>query len=476
MKALPVILTLSLAGNLAAFGYLATRPQSAPASPAAKPAVTVTATPDQAERIRAALNQGDLAALTAAGVPTAAARDLLLGRALSRYAERVQGTGNTASDGRWWRTQSAGNRPENTLLAQRDLNAAMRAAFGTDLFTAGVDQGQLTFLPAAKRDGLRRIQQDYDEMMAKFSANGIQLASDKQRLALLRTERDRDIAALLTPSELAEYELRTSNTSLALRAKLGDAIQSEDDFRKLYALQKAFDDKFALDPSGPRPSQDFLQQRAAAERQLQDEFRTALGDEKFASLQRASDQELRALDALATRLNLPAGTADRIAASREALAAESQRINNDSSLAMPERRAKLQELASRARTELAQTLGSEAADAYAQRAAWLSLLQSGVAFATNPKDSPVQVGLGGSNVYPVLPAGVTGAMRQSTSVSSSNGFLSAPGFGSGAVMIAPAQSGQPSSTMQVISVTTSSQGGTTTTTTTTNNGTPPPRQ
>jgi hypothetical protein len=311
--------------------------------------------------------------------------------------------------------------------------------------------------------------------MAKFSASGIQLASDKQRLALLRAERDRDIAALLSPAEIAEYDLRNSNTSLALRTRFGDAIQSEDDFRKLYALQKAFDDKFALDPSGQRPTPEFMQQRAAAERQLQDEFRAALGDEKFASLQRASDQELRAVDALASRLNLPAGTADRIAANREALAAESQKINNDSSLGMTERRAKLQELASRARTELAQTLGSEAADAYAQRASWLSLLQNGVAFATNPKDSPVQVGLGGSNVYPVLPAGVTGAMRQSTSISSSNGFLAAPGFGSGAVMITPAQAGQVPSTMQVISVTTSSQGGTTTTTTT-NSGTPPPRQ
>jgi hypothetical protein len=136
----------------------------------------------------------------------------------------------------------------------------------------------------------------------------------------------------------------------------------------------------------------------------------------------------------------------------------------------------LQELANRARTELAQTLGAEAADAYAQRAAWLSLLQNGVAFATNPKDSPVQVGLGGSNVYPVLPAGITGVMRQSTSISSSNGFLATPGFNGGTVMVAPSQTGQPVNSMQVISVTTSSSGGTTTTTTTTNPGTPPPRQ
>lgn len=476
MKALPVILTVSLTANLAAIGYLSLRPQVTPPAITNRPAPAAVAAPDASEQIRAALTRGDLAALTAAGVPLSAARDLLLGRALSRYAERTKGPASSAADQRWWRIGATASRSESSLLAQRELNDAVRAALGMDLFSNGSDSGLTSFLPPAKRDALRRIQQDYDEMTAKFSPDGIQLASDKERLALLRAERDRDIAALLTPAELAEYELRTSSTSLALRARLGDAIQSEEDFRKLYSLQKAFDDQFALNPSSPRPSAEFMQQRAAAERKLQEDFRAALGEEKFASLQRAADQELRALDGLASRLNLPAGTTERVAATREALAAESQKITADTSLPMTERRAKLQELASRARTELAQTLGAEAADAYTQRAAWLSLLQNGVAFATTPKDSPVQVGMGGSNVYPVLPSGVSGTMRQSVNISSSNGFLAAPGTGNSGFIISPSgQSAPITNSMQVISVTTSSQGGTTTTTTTTS-GTPPPRQ
>ena len=76
------------------------------------------------------------------------------------------------------------------------------ASFGDDAgFFGPGDSGQLAFLPAAKRDALRRITQDYDEMMAKFSAGGVQLASDKEKLRLLRAERESDIAALLTPEE-----------------------------------------------------------------------------------------------------------------------------------------------------------------------------------------------------------------------------------------------------------------------------------
>ena len=36
-------------------------------------------------------------------------------------------------------------------------------------------------------------------------------------------------------------------TAARLSSRFGDAIQSEEDFRKVYALQKAFDDKFPRD-------------------------------------------------------------------------------------------------------------------------------------------------------------------------------------------------------------------------------------
>ena len=181
MKALPVILTVSLTANLAAIGYFSLRPQVTPPAITSRPTPVAAAMPDAGEQIRAALTRGDLAALTAAGVPLSATRDLLLGRALSRYAERTQRQADSEADQRWWRTRATAVRSESSLLAQRELNDAVRAALGTDLFSNGSDAGLTSFLPPAKRDALRRIQQDYDEMMAKFSPNGIQLASDKER-------------------------------------------------------------------------------------------------------------------------------------------------------------------------------------------------------------------------------------------------------------------------------------------------------
>ncbi|MGH7957767.1 MAG: hypothetical protein ACREH8_12280 [Opitutaceae bacterium] len=76
-------------------------------------------------------------------------------------------------------------------------------------------------------------------MMAKFSAGGVQLASDREKLRLLRAERDRDIAALLTPEEWTAYEMRTSISGNIVKSRYGDAIESEAEFQKIHALQKA---------------------------------------------------------------------------------------------------------------------------------------------------------------------------------------------------------------------------------------------
>lgn len=412
MKPNTALLLASLVGNCALVAVLATR--------SAAPTAQTSRTPDapilRAENaggedaLRSALTSGNAAALAAAGVTPEVTRELLLGRSLTRAAERIRAArANQPKDDRWWRLRNTAGNRELQLQQRRELSEALLAAFGEDFgLSANADSAQLAFLPAEKRDALRRITQDYEEMMAKFGAGGVQLPSDRERLKLLRAERDRDIAALLTPEERAAYELRTSPTANAVRARFGDGLETEEDYRKVYALQKAFDDAFPLDASG-RLSGETLRQRGEAQRQLQDDIRAALGEEKYSALRRATDPDLRTIESLASRLNLPAATTDRVATARESLAAESQRINADASLTPQQRRAQIQELGTRGRQELARTLGPEAAEAYAQRSPWVGMLQNGMAYSTTPPAGSPGLALGGApSVHPVPPAGAAG--------------------------------------------------------------------
>lgn len=462
MKLAPLLLTVSLIANAALIGALAWRsPTVIPpkAAGATHPATRAVGADLSSNALRAALAAGDAAALEAAGLPADMARQLMLGRAFSRFGERMRATQTAATDGKWWQNRPAGSGyREEALLARRELSDAMLAAFGEDFGLGGGDGAQLSFLALGKRDALRRITQDYDEMMAKFSTSGVQLPSDREKLRLLRAERDRDIAALLTPAEFSDYELRTSGSAANLRARYGDAIESEDDFRKLFALQKAFDEKFPRDAFTGRITPEAVQQRATADRQMQDEMRAVLGDDKYAALRRAADSDLRNVDSLVSRLNLPADTTNRVASARDSYSTESQRISADPALTPALRREKIQELATRAKGELARTLGAEAAEAYGQRSPWVSLLQGGIAFSTNPKDSPAGAlgGPGGQSVFPVMPAGAggaPGATRQTVNIVSGGG---AGGPTDGGAFFFNASPPQQRDNTQVISVVTGS--------------------
>lgn len=464
MKPISLLLAASLFANIAFLAYFATRPAEPTASPALPPAATTT---------NALAAAPTASSLPASAPPPTTARDLALGRAFARYQEKLRATHatGTSDDSRWWRNRSSSSTSrEAEALARRELSAALTAAFGDDLGLGGTDTSQLAFLSVAKRSALRNIIQDYDEMMAKFGAGGVQLASDKEKLKLLRAERDRDIAALLTPAELADYELRTSASAATLRSRYGDAIASEDDFKKLYALQKSFDEKFPADTLTSRVSMETMRARSDAQQQLQNEMRTAVGDERFAALRRANDPELRALDGLVTRLNLPVNTTDRVATARETYAAESQHINADATLSVTDRRAQLQALGTKAKIELTTTLGTEVADAFTPRASWVGLLQNGLAFSTTPvANSPGNLSLAGGptqSVFPIMPAGAPGAtggspgIRQVVNViSSASETTGSPG---GGVFIGGGLSDQPISnrTMQVISVTSGDPHGT----------------
>jgi hypothetical protein len=421
VKPTTLLLIASLLANVALLTLVATR--SAPAGPApsaSTAAQTGGAKPSGSDAaLRQALVSGNTAALEAAGLDPALARELAIGRAFTRLSSRVQANKSAGADTRWWRnTRNSATAQEEQLQLRREITEALVAAGidPTGITTRG-DANQLAFLPAAKRDALRRINQDYDEMMAKFSEGGVQLASDRERLKLLRAEKERDIAALLTPEERLAYEMRTSNSAAVVRARYGDGIQSEEDYRKIYALQKAFDDKFSLDTLNARTNPDGMRAFSAAQRQLQDDIRAALGDSSYAQLRRATDSDLRTVDSLVTRLNLPAATTDRVAAARESFATESQRINADPNVPPTQRRTQIVDLANRAKNEVQQLLGSEAADVYAQRSPWISMLQGGIAFSTTPRTDPgsaVLHGTGTQSVFPVtppVPAGAAGTRQ-----------------------------------------------------------------
>lgn len=357
-------------------------------------------TPPTLDLLLAALIPGDPAALRAAGASDEIARKLATGQALARLQTRLRAVEPAPpADPRYWRNSAQLRDPytraQRTEIAsaQREFADALRAILGEDVSIDPIRDPRRAFLPAAKQEQLSRIERDYDELVAEIrrDTGGLQLASDREKLRYLRDEKDRDIAALLTPAERDLLELRESPTAQIVRARFGDVLDNEADYRAVYALQKAFDEKYPDTPSLNRTAStlEAMRIRREAEPQLADEIRAALGNEKFDAFFQAADQDRRTLMSLERRLALPAGSTDRALAVRDSYADASKRINSDSALTEADRKAQIQQLATRARQDLTTTLGSTAGGAYAASATWIRYLAGGSAFSAKPREDPI---------------------------------------------------------------------------------------
>lgn len=419
-KLLLLLLALSLAANAAFFVLKPAAPASdrprmaAPATSSdAAPAAFAKLPPELA----AAIASGDEAALRAVGFSEDEARGLVLTRLFTRLAAllREAGSSDPESQARYWQGGNRGRRgsgftPERQAALnklEKEFRDTLTKSYGDEDFGFFTGNNRYRFLSPERREQIQRIERDYDEMMADLrkQQEGISLPSDRAKFELLQKEKERDILAALTPEERVLDELRNSASAGLVRSRYGDLIRDEETYKKIYALQKAFDDQYpSRREGGQRSGSADSSARTEAQRRLNEEISSVLGEDAIAAYRRENDGDLKALNALQTRLNLPAGATDQVYALRDTYAAQSQAINANTALTPAQRREQLTALAAQAKAEAAAKLGTEGAEAYAQRSTWIGMLGRGQAFSTDPKDA----GAGGnlrSTVFPVRPPG-----------------------------------------------------------------------
>jgi hypothetical protein len=133
-----------------------------------------------------------------------------------------------------------------------------------------------------KVDALVKIERDYNEVQSKLTAlreNGVSgLESLSQQMTTVEKEKSADIATLLTPEELKQYEMRNSSSANRLVNNLRKVDINEAEYTALYQLQKAFDTA--------NPQRAFVTAATQADRQaamlaLHEQVRAVLGDDRF---------------------------------------------------------------------------------------------------------------------------------------------------------------------------------------------------
>lgn len=390
MKIFPVLGALSLAANVALLGVLAygsLQPKAAPARAVAveKPALAPQAAkPDPTLDAWSELSSTDLAAardrLLAEGFPPAALRAILAAQIRDQFAARRKAIETSMANTPFWKNPTMDPQTQAQLRAlAKEEQKALKELLGSDPINSHAARLRREFpeLTAEKVDQMAAIRERYDELRQDLYGMGFRgtlTPTERDKMTALEKAMHQEFASVLTPAELEHYDLRTSNTSNSLRYTLSNFGASEAEFRALYRLQSTFDEQHRY--TGGTMSQDQQRARSEAQRKLNDDIAAALGAERYADYQRASDYNFRQTSQLVSRLNLPPETATTLYAVQKATEERRNAIYRDSA---PESRSqmtqKLTVLAAEATTRVNAILGGNktATEAYKQfGGSWLT--------------------------------------------------------------------------------------------------------
>lgn len=393
----------SLAANIALVGVLAYRPSLAPsvmrrwfaassasgvATEAKKPAAVAPAS-----KVWAQLGTSDLHLLVerlkAAGFPPDVIRSVVSTLVGQKFEGRMRALLLPDPNTPYWKlrpqfmgtgdkryveyTELERERSKEVRDLTQDLGesddaiAAQRRRFGN--------------LPAAKIAMVQRIESDYADMTANARAamKGIVLQEDRDTLAYLQKQKQADLAAVLTPDELAEYDMRTSPLTPMLRSRLNAFDPSEAEYRSIFQAYQSISQHLAR-AIGPEIPLD-MQARINVEQKLATVLQASLGADRYNQLLDTTSPDYQQVARIAQQENLPSDTANRIIALRNATSEQSAQIAQDATLSYEDKLTALKTLSANARLQIVALVPGTAGQSYAQHAGWLTLLDHGTAVA-----------------------------------------------------------------------------------------------
>lgn len=311
------------------------------------------------------------------GCPEETVRDIILTDVAKFYGERRRELRDKAPPPDFWRPSGhpdgkPGESPElRRQLAELDHEEDQLIAdllgVNRDAEMARYQRGDessgplLSFLPEARRPAVAEVQAKYaameDEVYAR--ANGLLLDSDREALRRIVKAREAELAQVLSAEELLAYQLYNSETANQLRSQLAGFNASQEEFVRVFQLQKAYDDQFgqAFDLTDPAAMSLRSKAEQAAARAMEDELKRALGPQRYAEYQRAQDGDYRTLLQIADRYQLAPDVANNVYAMKAAAEQQKLQVETSPNLTDVQRAEALSRLAQETERNVASALG-----------------------------------------------------------------------------------------------------------------------
>lgn len=316
--------------------------------------------------------------MRAAGMPIEFIRALAAARINESFAERRKALRPAVDSQTYWKNAQI---DPKTRLAEyqlfREQREQLRQLLGND---AEAPENSLYAnrrydnLPPEKvqllKDAQRLMDEKRQELFSADPLGGGVISSERQRKQQeLQKEFEAELARILSPAELEEYNYRNSDVANQLRYELTAFNATEEEFRSIYKL------KAQLEPYRPNMTQEEMQRRSEAERKVQEQIKGMLGPVRGEEYARANDFMYRQTSQLVSRLELPPETNGKLWEMRQDIEKRAREVFTNSALQGDARTQQLAALQQETNQRVEGILGKRGVEPYRQYGGdWMRML------------------------------------------------------------------------------------------------------
>lgn len=319
-----------------------------------------------------------MANLRGIGCPEETIRDLVIAEVNKLYAPKFAALMAQAHHYDYWKPASKKSRDalaaqlEALRIEKREL---LKTLLGIDsdpgeqwanlTVDSLLEQGRFAFLSAEKQKLVR-------EILARYEAG------DQIDPRVMREKRRQELAQILAPEELYQFDLRDSNAAESVRSRFGQADLSEAEYKKLFDLRKAYEDQVGAvaDFSDPEKAR----ARSEARKLLDQAYRDALGEERMKEITRQQDPGWRSLTQVGQQFNIDQQTLDRAHSFQQIAGDQMSKLLSDPNLPREERRTAMELINVELQRNMAAVLGDAAYQEFRRTAPQMTFTTGGDAF------------------------------------------------------------------------------------------------
>jgi len=322
-----------------------------------------------------------IAKLRAFGVPEKIVRDIIFADVAKLYRPRLlalQPPPSTRTN--FWEENYSYNRPQRTreqreqyLALQKERTELLKTLLGENIHDERIaDSGgkpwyerEFGMVPAEHRNKVREMRDRHQEITSEIHerAGGFHDQEVQAELKAARKKFHDELATVLTPQQLEDYKLRSSDTASNMRYELSKFEPNEEEFRSVFRYKEAME---AAHPerdsvgSEQTLSPEERDARARKRKEAEEALAQSLGPERAKEFKLMEQYEYRNLLDAGT----PKESVFRVAEMRDEVQKAASKIRQDKTLSEEERKVALATIRAETEKELKDLLGDRRSRAY----------------------------------------------------------------------------------------------------------------